>query len=393
MHRRILHVDLDAFFASVEQALDPSLEGKPVVVGGKPGGRGVVSSASYEARVFGIRSAMPLSRAYRLCPQAVFVDGHFSYYRIASQRFMSILDDYSPHVEPGGIDEAYVDLTGSEALFGPAHGVAQRIRERVWDELRITASVGLSTSKVVSKVASDLDKPDGLVEVMPGEEAAFLAPLPVRRLPGVGPKTEQVLKGVGVAAIGDLAALSPSYLCCLFGKTGALLGSWARGEDGSPVEERGEARSISRCATLSRDTLDRPFLLGMLRYLSEKVGAELRRMEKRARVVALKVRYADFETLTRQCRLRGPTDIDQLIFGAVAELLQRQLAGAAKLVRLVGVEVSGLQAEAQLRLLPSVEDRLERLDRALDGLRLRYGYDAVQTGRTLAVQRRAGVFS
>lgn len=387
MARQILHVDLDAFFASVEQVLNPALKGKPVVVGGRPDGRGVVSSASYEARAYGIRSAMPLSRAYRLCPGAVFLEGRFSYYRIISERFMAILGDFSPLIQSGGIDEAYLDITGFESIYGPAHATAQRIKERVRQDLGLTASVGLSTSKLVSKVASDLDKPDGLVEVVPGKEAAFLAPLAVRRLPGVGPKTEQTLKRAGVSTIGDLAALSPSFRSYLLGRSGDVLAKWAGGQDDSSIETRGEARSISRCTTLSRDTLDRQFLLGMLRYLSEKVGAELRRTEKQARSVVLRVRYADFETLTRQCRLRTPTDSDQVIFGAASELLQRQLSNASRLVRLVGVEASGMGAGRQLRLLPSVEDRLERLDRAIDSVRSRYGYRSIQTGRTLAIQQ------
>ena len=387
MAEQILHIDLDAFFASAEQALNPSLMGKPVIVGGRPDGRGVVAAASYPARAYGIKAGMPLSRAHHLCPHAIFLEGRFAHYKAASNRFMSILVDFSPFIEPAGIDEAFLDVTGFESLYGPAHLTAQRIKERIHRELRLTASVGLSTCKLVSKVASDLDKPDGLVEVLPGEEANFLHPLPLGRLPGVGPRTERTLKGIGINTIGEMAALPQPYLRHLFGKNGESLWHWARGEDDSPVELPGEAKSISRSTTFSEDTLDRSFLLGMLRYLSEKVGAELRKMGRQAQVVSLKLRYNDFETLTRQRHLLHTTNADQVIFETGKELMDGLLASRLKLVRLIGIGVADLVSGKQLRLLPSPLDKLERLNRAVDWLRRRYGFTVVQTGRTLALHR------
>lgn len=387
MVRQILHIDMDAFFASVEQALNPSLRGLAVVVGGRPDGRGVVAAASYPARAVGVKAGMPLSIAQRLCPHAIFLVGHYSHYEAASRRFMTILLDFSPFIEPCGIDEAYLDITGFEHLYGPTSLTAQRIKERIARELQITASVGIATCKVVAKVASDIDKPDGLVEVPPGEEARFLAPLPVSRLPGVGPSTERRLRGVGVSTIGGLASLHLPLVKHLLGIPGVVLWQWARGWDNSPVELPGKAKSISRTTTFSRDTLEHSFLLAMLHYLSEKVGTELRLQGKRARVVSLKLRYSDFETVTRQCRLPQTTAADSVIFDTAVELMDRQLAQRMKLVRLLGVGVSDLEACKQLPLLPDPRCKWETLDRVLDRLRQRYGFTIVQRGATLPLKR------
>ncbi|MBI4187632.1 MAG: DNA polymerase IV, partial [Chloroflexi bacterium] len=274
-NRTIMHVDLDAFFVSVEQVLNPELKGKPVVVGGRPGGRGVVAAASYEARAFGLHSAMPLKTASRLCPQAIFIEGSYPKYREASQRFMAILADFSPFLEPVGIDEAYMDVTGFESLYGSIHQMAVAIRQRVKKELGLNASVGIASSKVVAKVASELSKPDGLIEVVYGEECSFLSPLPVGRLPGVGKKAEQVLKGLGIKTIGELAGMPVSVLKNYFGVWGEGLRRSANGIDDRKVELPGEAKSTSRETTFDKDTRDRPFLKATLRYLSERVGADL----------------------------------------------------------------------------------------------------------------------
>ena len=287
MIRRILHIDLDAFFVSVEQALAPELCGKPVIVGGRPDRRGVVASASYEARVFGIGAGMPLAKAYRLCPQAIFLQGSFSRYRNVSASFMTILADYSPWLQPAGLDEAYLDISGC-GVYGSPRQLALNMKERVRGELNLTASVGVASCKVVAKIASDLGKPDGLVEVAPGQEKDFLAPLSVVRLPGVGRKTEHVLRAMGITTVGQLAALTPELVRSRFGAAGVALYQYANGVDNRKVKPPREAKSISREATFARDISDRRLLQAIVHYLCERVGAELRRHNKQARSITLK---------------------------------------------------------------------------------------------------------
>ena len=386
MIRGIFHIDLDAFFVSVEQALAPELKGKPVIVGGQPDRRGVVASASYEARVFGVRSAMPLYKAYQLCPQAIFLQGNFSRYREVSDRFMAILADFSPCLEPGGLEEAYLDITGCD-IYGSPQQIALALKERVKKELDLTASVGIANCKVVAKIASDLGKPDGLVEVAVGKEREFLAPLPIGKLPGVGPRTEQTLKEVGIATIGQLAALSPESAKRLLGSSGMALYRHANGRDNRKVEPLGEAKSISRETTFAQDTLDRRVLQAILRYLCERVGSELRQQSKQAKSVALKLRYADFNTINRSHSSAEAIDSDDVIFTTATRLLDRVLAGKQKPVRLLGVEVSNLVSDArQLHLFDYSTQRQERLDKAIDHIRKKYGFDSIQTGRTLALK-------
>ena len=336
-HRTILHIDLDAFFVSVEQVLNPELKGKPVVVGGKPDQRGVVATASYEARAFGLHSGMPLVTAVRLCPQAIFIEGSFPKYREASEKFMAILADFSPFLEPMGLDEAYLDATGFESLHGSVRQMALEIKKRVREELGLIASIGIATCKVVAKVASDESKPDGLIEVPAGEESAFLAPLAIDKLPGVGKKTEQVLKGLGISTIGKLAKMPPETLKSRFGVFGVTLHRFANGIDDREVSPRGEASSISRETTFARDTGDRTFLSGKLRYLAEKVGADLRQQGKQARCVTVKIRYADFTTITRSHTLSQATDTDQTIFQTGDDLMRKALTADRRAVRLIGI--------------------------------------------------------
>ncbi len=385
MIRCVFHIDLDAFFVSVEQLLAPELCGKPVVVGGRPDRRGVVASASYEARAFGIRAGMPLAQAYRLCPQAVFIEGSFPRYRDASDKFMTILADFSPYLEPVGLDEAYLDVTGC-GFYGLPRQLAVKIKERVRKELGLVASVGIASCKVVAKIASDLGKPDGLVEVALGEEKDFLAPLPIARLPGVGKKTEVVLKAMGITTIGQLAALSPELVRSHFGAAGLAMHRYANAIDERKVEPPGEAKSISRETTLSQDTLDRGFLQAVVRYFCERIGAELRSQGRQARCVGLKLRYADFETVTRRLSLKEATDTDEIIFNAAFKLLERALAGNRKPVRLIGVGVSNLVCFGkQLHLLDLMPQRLEYLNKAVDRIRKKYGFTSIQTGRTLCL--------
>ena len=387
LNRTIMHIDLDAFFVSVERILNPALKGKPVVVGGKPGGRGVVACASYEARAFGLHAGMPLARASRLCPQAIFIEGSYTKYRDASHKFMAILVDFSPFIEPMGIDEAYLDVTGFESLHGSIRRMAVSIKERIKKELGLCASVGIAGGKVVAKVASDLSKPDGLIEVPEGNDGSFLAPLPVDKLPGIGNKTGLVLKGLGIRKIGELAALPSNTLKNRFGVYGEVLHQWANGIDDRAVELPGEAKSISRETTFARDTRERTFLGATLRYLSERVAAELRESDKHARCIALKVRYTDFTTITRQRTLRQSTDSDQVIYDTGASLLDIALLAEKQPVRLIGIGVANLvESSRQMDMLDATTRKQEQLNRAVDRIRRKYGFTAIQTGRTLPLK-------
>ncbi len=382
-----MHIDLDAFFVSVEQTENPEFKGKPVVVGGRPDQRGVVAAASYEARAFGLHSAMPLTTASRLCPQAIFIEGNFAKYREASRRFMAILADFSPYLEPLGLDEAYLDATGFESIYGSIHQMAQAIRKRINDELGLCASVGIASGKVVAKVASDLSKPDGLIEVASGDERSFLAPLPIAKLPGIGKKTERILRGLGINTIGELSITLPSSLKSHFGASGEILHHHASGIDDRKVEPPGAAKSISRETTFAKDIRDRPRLEATLRYLSERVGNELRQQNRQARCITLKLRYSDFTTICRSHTLSQTGDSDQTIFDTGLKLLKTALAQGKRPVRLIGIGISNLtEPGRQLALLDSSAQRLGQLNKAIDRIRRKYGFTAIQTGRTLLLK-------
>jgi len=387
MARCIFHIDLDAFFVSAEQALDPKLKGKPVIVGGDPERRGVVASASYEARPFGIHAGMPLSQARRLCPEAIFVRANFPRYKDASNKFMQILSDFSPYIEPLGLDEAYLDVTGCEQSYGSPQKLALGIKERIHKELNLTASVGIATCKVVAKIASDLCKPDGLLEIAQGEERNFLNPLPVAKLPGVGKKTEQALKEMGIATIGELASLPLEIVKRHFGKFGAVLHSYAKGMDDRRVEAPCEPKSISQQITFAQDTLDRRFLEIRLRQLCLEVSERLRCQDKRASCVAIRLRYADFKTITRQITLNEASNANQVIYTIALQLLNKTLAPQGKPIRLIGVRISSLVGrEKQLPMFDSKVERSVRLDKAIDQIRRKYGPTAIKTGATIAIQ-------
>ena len=387
MSRCIMHIDLDAFFVSVEQVLNPELKGKPVVVGGRPDRRGVVASASYEARKFGLHAGMPLITASRLCPQATFIEGSFTKYRDASQRFMAILADFSPYLEPLGLDEAYLDVTGFESIYGSIHQMAVNIKQRIKDEPGLCASVGIASCKVVAKVACELSKPDGLLEVAAGEERSFLAPLPIAKLPGIGKKSQRILKGLGIHTIGQLAALSPGMLRSHFGAFGELMHRYANGIDERKVEPPGAAKSMSRETTFGKDTKDRSQIEATLRYLSERVGAELRQKDKQTRCITLKLRYADFTTITRRHTLPQTSDTDQTIFDTGLKLLKKALSQEKQPIRLIGIGVSSLtEPGRQLDMLDASSQRQERLNKAIDRIRQKYGFTAIQTGRTLLLK-------
>jgi DNA polymerase-4 len=387
MTRCIFHIDLDAFFASVEQVCNPKLKGKPVIVGGDPDRRGVVASASYEARPLGIHAGMPSSTARRLCPNAIFIPANFPLYKDASAKFMKILGDFSPHIEPLGFDEAYLDVTGYEESYGSPRKLALAIKEGINKQLNITASVGIGTCKVVAKIASALCKPDGLLEIAPGKEQSFLNPLPVAKLPGVGKKTEQALKEMGITTIGGLASLSLDTISRQFGATGAVLYSYARGIDEREVEAPGEAKSISQQLTFARDTLDRNLLEANLHNLCQAACQELRNQNKRAKCVAIKLRYDDFKTITRQVILREASDVTQVIFVAAQELLNKALTQQEKPIRLIGIRISSLVGdEKQLPLFDSGTEKPEHLDKAIDKIRSKYGSTAIKTGDGISAE-------
>lgn len=377
--RTILHVDLDAFFAAVEQRDRPELRGLPVIVGGDPRGRGVVSAASYEARAFGVHSAMSLREAVRRCPDGVFLPVDGRRYQRASRDVMAVLRRFTPLVEPISIDEAFLDVTGSVALFGDGPTIAAAIKAAVREEVGLTASVGVATTKLVAKVASDLRKPDGLVVVEPGSEAAFLAPLPIGRLWGVGEKTATALAEFGVRTIGDLAALPPDVVVRRFGKHGASLVDRARGIDPDRVHEGEPAKSIGHEHTFDVDTSDPEVIERALLGMADGVSGRLRSAGVKAATIAVKIRDPSFRTITRQRTLAEPTDMTEPIFRAALELARPEIRGIR--VRLLGVTASHLGERDQLGLFATDDPRRRAAIEAADAIRRRYGADAVTRGR------------
>ena len=380
--RRIIHLDLDAFFASVEELLDPSIAGQPILVGADPDKRGVVSSASYAAREYGVRSAMPTAQALRLCPHAILRHGHHREYGSYSQRVMAILAEYTPALEPVSIDEAFLDVTGTERLFGPADELAHRIQERILSELGLPSSLGIASSRLVAKVASALAKPRGILVVPQGKEAAFLAPLAIDRLWGVGKVTAERLRDHGVQTIGELAALPQRQMKALFGSVAEEMRRRALGIDDSPVHTPARRKSISQERTFPRDVDDLDVLQRCLLDMSENVAAQLRRRRSCARTVVLKMRYPDFKTITRRATLAQPTDLAEVIHTQVMKLLQREWKKATR-VRLIGVGVAGFAQGRQLSLFETPDDRLSRLSRTVDEIRARYGKDAIRRASLL----------
>ncbi|HET9344653.1 MAG TPA: DNA polymerase IV [Candidatus Limnocylindrales bacterium] len=378
--RTILHVDLDAFFAAVEQRDRPELRGKPVIVGGGgPNQRGVVSAASYEARVFGVHSAMPLRTAGRLCPHGIFLPVDGRKYGKVSKEVLAILRRFTPLVEPISIDEAFMDVTGSRKLFGDGEAIARAVKAAVRDEVGLTISVGVARTKLVAKIASDLRKPDGLVVVAPGTEAEFLAPLPIGRLWGVGAKSAVALSEYGVRTIGDLAVLPEDLLERRFGKVGMYLGGRARGLDADPVGDREAAKSIGHEHTFDVDSSDPEVIERSLLGLSEGVAGRLRDSGVKASTVTVKIRDSSFRTITRQRTLNEPTDLTEPIFRTALDLARPEVRG--KRIRLLGVTASGLGERDQLSLFASDDPRRRRAVEAEDRVRHRFGDRAITRAR------------
>ena len=349
--RHILHADMDAFYASVEQRENPALRGKPVVVGGSPETRGVVAAASYEARRYGVRSAMPMRTALVRCPAAIRVAPRFGLYQEISRQVMSIFRDAAELVEPLSLDEAFLDVTASVSGGDTPSRIAARLKERVASEVRLTLSVGAATSKSVAKIASDLDKPDGLTVIAPGDERAFLAPLPVEKLWGVGPKTGARLRAEGIERIGDMAERPDEWWSTTFGKTGPYMRSLALGQDDSPVVAHRDRKSVSAETTLANDTSDADALHTLAEELSLRVWRHLERADLRGRTVKLKLRLADFTTFTRQATLPDAVDSPEDVALTAASLLRRELRPGREF-RLIGVGVSGFESADDSPLQP-----------------------------------------
>ena len=453
--RWVFHVDMDAFFASVEQLDDPALVGQPVVVANSPmtmerlremarearkqprmpefikGVRGVVASASYEARAFGVRSAMPLARALALCPEAIVLPGRFDRYRQVAERLRAIWGDFSPTIEPVSLDEAYLDMTGAELSGGPIRDIGVRLKARIREETGLTASVGIGSNKLVAKVASDLQKPDGLVVVAPGDEAATLAPLPVRALQGVGKRTESLLDALGIHTVGQLARANRAVLAFHLGGDNAdSLLNHAAGIDHSRVEPPGDPKSISRETTMSDDTADLSTLKKVLVTLSDHVAWSLRNEGMCARVVILKLRLLPSRRrsraegggddgygrlITRRTTLPMPTDSASIVSETACRLLETThrstgLRHGSEVVRLIGVGTANLVHTAdlvgQFRMQPGepdgaekiqaanqeepVVDRERKLNTSIDDIRKRFGYDAIASATAAAVKKSEG---
>ena len=382
----IFHLDMDAFFVSVEELFDPSLKGRPVVVGGQPNERGVVSAASYEARKFGVHSALPLRTAYQLCPQAIFLDGHPERYREYSEKVFEVLNSFSPVVEMASIDEAYLDMTGTERLLGPPLAAAHLLHEKVKQSTGLNCSIGIAASRLVAKVASDQAKPNGVLWVLAGQEAGFLAPLDVRRIPGVGKVAEKRLHSYGIRRVADLARLDESFLEEKFGKWGLALAGKSRGLDSggwfdSEIGAAEDPKSISHEHTFDQDTAETHLIDSTLARLCVMVGRRLREHGLYARTVQLKLRYEDFTTITRARTLDHATQLDTELLRE-SRLLFRKNWKSGALVRLIGVHAGSLQAsEGQMSLLDEeASGRWRKALGAADRLRDKYGEKAVSLG-------------
>jgi DNA polymerase-4 len=384
--RTVFHVDMDAFFVSVEELFDPSLNGKAVVVGGQRDERGVVAAASYEARKFGVHSAMPLRTAAKLCPQAIFVNGHPDRYRSSSEKVHTVLQSFTPQVEMASIDEAYLDMTGTERLHGPPLLAAHKLHQKMKADTQLNCSVGIGTSRLIAKVCSGKAKPHGILYVVPGQEARFLAPLDVRDIPGVGKVTEQKLHALGVLTVGDLARFDDSFLEQNLGKWGLALAGKARGEDAGGwfdgvIGETDAAKSISHEHTYDRDTASLEQLESTLMRLSEMVGRRLRESQFHAQTLQLKLRYKDFTTITRARTLETPTQLDNEIYHQIRNLFHANWRKGAE-IRLLGVQASSFdEVPSQGNLLEdNGREKWQHALLAADRLRDRFGEKSVTLG-------------
>ena len=381
--REIIHVDMDAFYASVEQIDHPELKGKAVIVGGDPRGRGVVSAASYEARKFGVHSAMPTAQAIRRCPHAILLPVRMDRYAEVSHTIRTIFERYTPLVEPISLDEAFLDVTASVALFGTPEQIGQAIKKAILEQTHLTASVGVAPNKFLAKLASDLNKPDGFVIITEQNKQQILDPLPVGKIWGVGEVTENALKSHGIHTIGQLRAGSVDELAAIVGNGAAELQRLARGEDDREVEPDRQCKSLSSEQTFATDISDATILLSVLLEQVEEVAQRLRQEKLKARTVTLKLRYGDFRTVTRSATLSEATNVTKTLWEIAERVFRQWHSRSGGPLRLLGFGVSGLapeQAGQQLLFRDPEEEKLKRLDKAVDEIRDRYGNRAVHRG-------------
>lgn len=377
--RQIIHVDMDAFFAAVEQRDNPTCLGKPVIIGGLPHQRGVVSTASYEARKFGICSAMPIAEAYRRCPNGIFLPPNMPKYRAVSKEVHKIFQYFSPTIEAISIDEAFLDVTGCEGALGSAEKIGRNIKKEIFERLRLTASVGISYNKFLAKLSSELGKPDGLFVITPGKAGAILDRLPVNKIWGVGSKTENRLKFLGIKTIKQLRELPLDLLQRQFGDVqGYRLFQLSRGIDERPVETDREAKSMAREVTFPRDTCDRYYLESMLLGMADILGYRLRVAGLKSKTICLKVRFDDFQTLTRNYSLSEPSDLDMVIYETAKQMLDLAWDGK-RLVRLLGLGVTSFSPADTIQMSIFDEEKKEKklLARTLDTIRSKYGFGAI----------------
>jgi DNA polymerase-4 len=380
--RTILHIDMDAFFAAIEVRDDPELEGKPVIVGGSMN-RGVVSTANYEARRFGVHSAMPLFRAKQRCPQGIFLPVRMPRYKEVSRQVMDILHNFTPLVEEVSIDEAYLDVSGTEDLLGSPELIARHIKERIHREIQLTCSIGIAPNKFLAKVASDMHKPDGLTIIRANEADAFLSGLPVDKIPGVGKTTLDALKRDGIETAGDLKKSSKEQLVRKFGKFGLRLYELAQGHDSSPVEPLREVKSIGAECTLPSDTGDLSVLSSTLRTHAHSVARRLRKQGLKAKTITIKIKFSDFSSVSKNHTFAEATDSSKMISDIAIQLLRNQ--PLQNKVRLIGVAASNLaeiSVDAQMKLFPGVpsKQRERKVDKVMDEIREKYGGKVIQRG-------------
>ncbi|KUO71959.1 MAG: DNA polymerase IV [Desulfosporosinus sp. BRH_c37] len=381
--RKIIHVDMDAFYASVEQRDDPILLAKPVVVGGKPNSRGVVSAASYEARKFGIHSAMPMAEAFRRCPHAIFLPVNMNKYKEVSLEIRQIFLTYTPMVEPISLDEAFLDVTRSSSLFGPVNTIALTIKQRIQQELNLTASVGVASNKFLAKLASDLKKPNGFVVVQPDTVQELLDPLSIERIWGVGKKTAEQLHKLNIKTVRDLRRLDLKYLTQLFGILGSQLYQLAQGIDDRPVESDRVVKSVGRETTFATDTAECDMLETELLKLAVDIGRRMRKKAFRGKTITLKVRYNDFRTVSRSYTLSQATDSDDVIYKEACNLLRE--VSPKQPLRLIGLTLNNLtdKSECQLSLFSEQQRDNETLTKVIDLVNEKYGEKSITRARLL----------
>lgn len=388
VQRAIIHIDMDAFYASVEQRDNPELKGKPVIIGGSVESRGVVSTASYEARKHGVHSAMPMAEAHRLCPDGVYLPVDMQKYRLVSHQIMDIFHRFTPEVEAISLDEAFLDVTASQKLFGTVEEIGREIKRLIKTELNLTASVGLAYNKFLAKLASDMDKPDGFYQIGPEELESKVWPLPVRRMMGVGGKTAQLLEGMGVRTIGQLAKMNVGLLEHILGKQGIMMYEVANGVDNRMVEPVRESKSVGRETTFPKDISERYVLETILFTLADDVCHTLRATNLKGRTVSIKIRYPDFRSITRAQTLDGYTSSFEPVFEAVKQLMEHNYKDGTP-VRLIGVTVSGLKKDDEiieqqdLFFDGGAQKKQAALNSVMDKINEKYGGDTVHRARKL----------